>query len=28
MSYRGELVPASFVDLLGRRYAVSARMRF
>jgi outer membrane receptor protein involved in Fe transport len=28
MTYRGELVPASYVDLLGRRYAVSARMRF
>lgn len=28
MTYRGELVPASYVDLLGRRYTVSARVRF
>lgn len=26
--YFGELIPASFVDLLGRRYAASARIRF
>jgi outer membrane receptor protein involved in Fe transport len=26
--YQGELIPASYIDLLGRRYAASARVRF
>lgn len=28
MNYMGELLPASYVDLLGRRFAASARVRF